>query len=106
MYEAEKRKATRSEVEKLIEVKFIRKVAYLEWLANAFLVKISNGKYKMCIEFTDLNQACPKDYYPLPTINKLIDATIGFEYFSSLNGMSSYHQIPMHEVDSMKKKPH
>lgn len=62
MYGAEMRKATRSEVEKLIEAKFIREVGYLKWLANLVVIKKSNSKYQMCIDFTNLNQAYSKDY--------------------------------------------
>lgn len=56
----------------------------------------------MCIDFTDINQAYPKDYYPLPNINKLVDAIADFEYLSSLDAMSGYHQIPMHKADKEK----
>lgn len=79
MYGAEKRKATRSVVEKLIEAKFVRKMAYPKWLANPVLVKKSNDKYQMCIDFINLNQAYPKDCYSFHHINKLINTTAGFE---------------------------
>lgn len=102
MYGAEKREAMRLEVEKLVKAKFVKELAYSEWLANPVLVKKSNEKYRMCINFTDLNQACPTNCYLLPDINKLIDATTGFEYLSSLDGMSGYHQIPMHKADEEK----
>lgn len=98
MYGIKKREATRSEVEKLIEAKFVREVAYVEWLANPVLVKKSNGKYQMCIDFIDLNQACLKDYCPLPENNKLVNAMVSFEYLSSLDAMSRYYKILMHEV--------
>lgn len=81
----------RIEVEKLVKANFVREVAYIEWLANPVFVKKSNGKYRMCIDFIDLNQACPKYYYPLHDTNKLVDATAGFEYLSFLDVMSSYH---------------
>lgn len=92
----------RTEVHKLVEDNFVREVAYPKWLANLVFVKKSNGKYHMCIDFIDLNQTCPKDYYPLPDINKLIDAMASFEYLSSLDAMSSYHQIPMHKANEEK----
>lgn len=97
-----KREAMRLEVEKLVKTKFVKELAYSELLANPVLIKKSNEKYRMCINFTDLNQACPKNCYLLPDINKLIDATTGFEYLSSLDGMSGYHQIPMHKADEEK----
>lgn len=56
----------------------------------------------MCIDFSDLNQACPKDCYPVPDINKMVDSTAGFDYISSLDAMSGYHQIPMDRSDEEK----
>jgi hypothetical protein len=55
------------EVEKLLKAQFIDEVYYLDWLANVVLVKKSNGKWRMCVNFTDLNKACPKDSFPLHT---------------------------------------
>ena len=59
----------RDEVTKLIEVDLIREVHYPEWLANVVLVKKTNGKWRMCIDYTNLNKACPKDSYPLSSID-------------------------------------
>ena len=66
------------EVTKLIEANLIYEVHYLEWLMNVVLVKKPNGKWRMCIDFTDLNKACPKDSYPLSSIDQLVDVTLGF----------------------------
>ena len=63
------------EVEKLLTTGLIREVYYLEWLANVVMVKKSNGKWRMCVDFTDLNHAFPKDSFPLPMINQLVDST-------------------------------
>ena len=107
-------RATTDQVQKLEKAGFIREVMYLQWLANPVLVKKANGKYRMCIDFTDLNKvldlngfkgqhkACPKDCYPLPDINKMVDSTAGFDYMSSLDAMSGYHQIPMERSDEEK----
>ena len=57
------------EVEKLLVVGFIQEVYYPKWLANIIMVKKLNGKWRMCIDFIDLNQAWPKDSFPLPRIN-------------------------------------
>ena len=57
------------EVNKLFAANFIREVYYLEWLANIVMVKKANGKWRMCVDFTDLNNACPKDSFPLPRID-------------------------------------
>lgn len=56
----------------------------------------------MCIDFTNLNQACPKDCYPLPDINKLVDSTAGLDYLSSIDAMSRYHHIPKDKDDEEK----
>ena len=89
-------------MQKLEDSRFIREVMYPQWLANPVLVKKANGKYRMCIDFTNLNQPCPKDCYPLPDINKMVDSTAGFEYMSSLDTMSHYHQIPMDRSNEEK----
>ena len=57
------------EVTKLIEVDLIHEVYYLEWLTNVILIKKANRKWRMCVDYTNLNRACPKDSYPLPSID-------------------------------------
>ena len=64
------------EVCKLQDVEFIREVYYLDWLANVVMVKKANEKWKMCVEFTDLNKVCPKDSYPLRRVDILVDSTV------------------------------
>lgn len=91
MYGAKKREAMGSKVENLMEAKFVKEVAYPKRLVNPILGKKSYDKYQICIDFTDLNQAYPKNCYPLPDINKLVDATARFEYFFSLDAMLGYH---------------
>ena len=71
----ERDKAIAEEVRKLLEAGFIREVYYPDWLANVVMVKKSNGKWRMCVNFTDPNRACPKDNYPLPRIDTLVDST-------------------------------
>ena len=61
--------AIKDEVQKLMVAKFIREVYYPDWLANVVMVKKANDKWRMCVDFTDLNKACPKDSYPLPRID-------------------------------------
>ena len=62
----ERQKAINEEVGKLLQAEAIREVEYPEWLANAVLIKKANGKWRLCIDFTDVNKACPKDSFPLP----------------------------------------
>ena len=75
VFAQERDKAIAEEVRKLLEASFIREVYYPDWLANVVMVKKPNGKWRMCIDFTDLNRACPKDSYPLPQIDTLVDST-------------------------------
>ncbi|XP_074324126.1 uncharacterized protein LOC141661044 [Apium graveolens] len=63
-YAPDRLEAIKQEVEKLLEAGFIEEVQFPEWLANPVMVKKANGKWRMCIDFTDLNDACPKDCYP------------------------------------------
>lgn len=92
----------REEVEKLEETEFINEVMYPQWLINYILVKKANGKYRICIDFSDLNQVCPKNYYPFQNINKMINFTIDFDYSSFLDAMLGYHQIPW--TNQMKRR--
>ena len=66
------------------------------------MVKKANGKWRMCVDFTDLNKACFKDSYPLPRINQLVDSTVGHQLLSFMNAFSRYNQIKMDEADQEK----
>ena len=90
------------EIGKLLEAESIREVHYLEWLANIVLVKKSNNKWHMCVDFTDMNKACPKDCYPLPRIDLLVDATAGHSLLSFMDAYSGYNQIRMNPGDEEK----
>jgi len=78
-------------VEKLLQADFIREVDYPKWLAIVVLVKKLNGKWRMCIDFTDLNKACPKDSCPLLQMDILIDSTSGHELLSFMDAFSGYN---------------
>ena len=90
------------EVEKLLKAQFIREVYYPDWLANVVLVKKSNGKWKMCMDFTDLNKAYSKDNFSLLRIDALVDSTSGYELLSFMDAFSGYNQILMHPQDQEK----
>ena len=79
------------EVEKLLAAVFIREVYYPEWLANVVMVKKSNWKWCMCVDFTDLNCAYPKDSFPLPRIDQLVDSTAGHELLIFMDAFSGYN---------------
>ena len=88
------------DVNKLLSAGFIREVYYPDWLANVVLVKKAYGKWRMCMDFTDLNKTCPKDSFPLPRIDQLVDSTAGLLMF--MDAFSGYNQIKMAEEDQEK----
>jgi hypothetical protein len=95
----EKTEAAKAEVHRLLEANFIEPIAYPTWLANVVMVQKKSGKWRMCIDFTSLNKACPKDNFPLPRIDKIVDSATGCEVMSLLDCFSGYHQIYMKEED-------
>jgi hypothetical protein len=99
----DKAEGVRNEVKRLLSVGVIREVTYPEWLANTIMVKKANGKWRMCIDFTDLNKACPKVEFPLPRIDSLVDTAATSELVSLLDCYSGYHQIWMKKDDLPKK---
>ncbi|XP_025640747.1 uncharacterized protein [Arachis hypogaea] len=98
----ERTEAATKETQKLISASFIREIQFTSWLANVVIVKKSSGKWRMCVDFTDLNRACPKDSYPLPNIDKLVDNTSGYQILSFMDAYSGYNQILMHPDDEDK----
>ena len=66
------------------------------------MVKKANGKWRMCVDFTNLNKACPKDIYPFPRIDLLIDSTVGHQLLSFMEAFSGYNQIKLEESDQEK----
>ena len=94
--------AIREEVARLLRNGVIREVQYPEWLANVVLVKKVNGTWRMCIDFTDLNRTCPKDCFPLPKIDQLVDSTAGHQLLSFMDAYSGYNQIRMNPRDKEK----
>ena len=91
--------AITDEVNKLLSAGFIWEVYYPEWLANVVLVKKANEKWWMCVDFTDLNKACPKDSFPLPRIDQLMDSTARHRLLTFMDAFSGYNQIKMAEED-------
>jgi len=75
---------------------------YTTWLFNVVLVKKVNGKWRMCVDYTNLNKACPRDAYPLPNIDQLVDSATGNKVLSFLDIYSRYNQIPMVAADMNK----
>ena len=100
----ERQKAINEEVSKLLQAKAIREVEYLEWLAKVVLVKKANDKWRLCIDFTNINKACPKDNFPLPRIDLIVDATTSHELLSFW--MPSLATIRLVWISTTKRRPH
>ncbi|XP_073064069.1 uncharacterized protein [Primulina eburnea] len=98
----EKDKIIEEQVVELLRAGHIKEVQFHTWLSNVVLVPKSAGKWRMCVDFRDLNKACPKDCYPLPRIDQLVDSTSGCELLSFLDAYQGYHQIPLALEDQDK----
>jgi len=90
-FNEEKHFFIREEIRKLVVAGHVREIQYPKWLANVVLVKKVNEKWRMCVDFTDLNKACPKDSYPLPNIDSLVNNTSGCRILSFLYAFSDYN---------------
>jgi len=99
----ERRKVVDEEVKKLKDARFIIEIKYPTWLANTVLVKKASGKWRMCVDYTNLNMACPKDPYPLPNIDHLIDNAYGYKTLNFMDAYPGYNQIKMDPLDAPKK---
>ena len=98
----ENAEAVKNEVTKLKQAGAIKKVFYPQWLANTVAVKKKTGKWRVCVDFTDLNKACSKDPFPMPRIDQLVDATVGHPWMSFLDAFQGYHQMPL-ALDDQEK---
>ena len=92
----------REEVARLKKAGAIKEVFYPEWLANTVVVRKKSEKWRVCVDFTDLNKACPKDPFPMPQIDQLVDSTVGHPRMSFLDAFQGYHQIPLAAEDQEK----
>ncbi|XP_022886895.1 uncharacterized protein LOC111402791 [Olea europaea var. sylvestris] len=91
--------ALKEEVQKLIKNVFIREAIYSKWVSNPILVKKHNGKWMVCIDFTNLNKVCPKNSFSHPRIDQLVDSTVEHELLSFMDAYSGYNQISMYLID-------
>ena len=98
-FDDERHRAIGEEIAKLLAAGFIKVVYHSDWLANPVLVKKKNGKWRMCVDYTGLNKACPKDHFPLPRTDQIVNSTSGCEILSFLDAYSGYHQIAIKESD-------
>ena len=90
------------EIKKLEATCLVRGVLHPTWLANPVVVRKANGKWRLCIDYTDINKACPKDPFPLPRIDHIVASTAGCDLLSFLDAYSGYHQIFMAKEDEEK----
>jgi hypothetical protein len=101
-YTPKRRETIRLEVNKLLEVGFIRPVDYPSWLANPIFVEKPDGSWHMCINYTSLNKACPKDEYHMPHICQIVHSTASCELLSFFDAYSGYRQINL-AIDDEEK---
>jgi hypothetical protein len=87
------------ELSRLLAASFVKEVQHPDWVANPVLMPKRNGKWRMCVHYTNWTKACSKDPFPLPQIDQVMDLTAGCELLSFLNVYSGYHQIPLTEAD-------
>jgi hypothetical protein len=99
----EKVKVVEADVQRLHDAKVIREVKYPVWLANTVPVKKKNGKWRMCVDFTDLNKACKKDDFPLERVDKIVDDAANSEMLSLPDMFSGYHQIRNNKTTFVNK---
>ena len=92
----------REEIAKQIQANFLEVVDYPQWLANIVPVPKKDEKVRMCIDFRDLNKACPKDDFPLPHIDVIVDSAASSAMYSFMDGFSGYNQIMMAVMDKIK----
>src|SRR3954471_2879167 len=102
LFSEDKRREIGEEIAKLQAAGFIMEVFFPEWLANPVLVMKNNKTWRMCIDYTCLNKACPKDPFALPRIDQVIDSTAGYELLSFLDATAGYHQIKLVVEDQIK----
>jgi hypothetical protein len=95
-------KAVEAEVQRLQDAKVIREVLDPVWLANTIRVKKKDGKWRMCVDFTDLNKACKKDNFPLERVDKIVDDVANSEMLLLLDMFSGYYQIRVRREDEEK----
>jgi hypothetical protein len=100
-FDEEKHRAIGEEIAKLLAVGFNKEVYHPKWLANPVLVQKKYGKWRMCVDYTGLNKVWPKDLFPLPRIDQVVDSTSRCETLGFLDEYSGYHQITIKESDQL-----
>ncbi|KAL6130399.1 hypothetical protein ACLB2K_068778 [Fragaria x ananassa] len=99
MADAKRFAAIKEKVDRLLENESIREVDYPQWMSNIVMVEKSNRRWRMCVDYTHLNKACPSDSFPLPRIHQLVDSIAEHKLLCFMDTYSSYNQILLHEED-------
>src|SRR6266498_2884677 len=98
----DRKEAIRDELTKLTTANFIREVYHPDWLANPVLVKKKNRKWRMCVDYTDLNKACLNDLFRLTHIDQVVDSIAGCKLLCFLDAYSGYHQVSLAKSNCIK----
>ena len=101
-FHPDRQKIIQSEVDKLLTSGFIRKEEYLNWMVNVVVVPKNGEKWRVCVDYTNLNDVFPKDSFSLPRIDEIVDSTVRHEILSFIDAFFGYHQIPMFQPDEEK----
>ena len=96
------RDIVKEELQKLLNANFIYPIFDSKWVSPLVIVPKKNGKWRACVDFRELNREALRDYFPLPFINQVLDALLGKQYFSFLDGYSGYNQIQIALEDQEK----
>ena len=99
---AEVLEEVKKEIEKMLDAGFIRPCRYAEWISSIVPVQKKGGRWRVCVDFRDLNRATPKDEYPMPVAETLINAAVGHKMMSFMDGNAGYNQIFMASEDVNK----
>lgn len=94
-FHPDSKKIIQAKVDKLLTTGFIIKVKYPHWFANMVVVPKKEGKWRVCVEYTNLNDVYPKDSFPLPQIDQIVESTTGHGMLYFLDVFFGYHQILM-----------
>jgi len=94
----------RDELQKLLKVKFIYPISNIQWVSLLVIVPKKNGKWRVCVDYQEVNKATLKDYFPLPFIDQVFDTLAGKMSISFLDGFSGYNQINIALEDQDKTK--
>ena len=94
--------AIKAEIEKLLKDGFTYLIPLTKWVSNLVPVDKKKGAICICIDFRDLNRACPKDNFPTPFIDQILDECAESEVFSFMDGFSGYNQIQIKPEDQHK----